>query len=147
MRPEAIVVSGLYVYPVKSCAGTALQVAQLGPRGIAHDREFMIVDPNGEFLTQREVPRLALIRPARACDGLELSAPGMPPLALRPVAEGQRNMVRIWRDHLLAIDQGPLVADWLSTFLHMPCRLVRQADDVVRVGRVDRGRALSQRSP
>jgi uncharacterized protein YcbX len=130
-----MVVTGLYVYPVKSCAGTALTVAQLGPRGIVHDREFMIVDPNGAFLTQREVPRLALIRPARASEGLELCAPGMPPLALRPVADGQNIMVRIWRDHLLAVDQGRVVADWLSTFLHTPCRLVRQADDVVR--RVD----------
>ena len=58
-------VTALNVYPVKSCAGTPLVEARLGPRGIEHDREFMLVDPSGRFLTQREVPRMALVRPAR----------------------------------------------------------------------------------
>src|SRR5262249_48796322 len=58
-------VTALNVYPVKSCAGTALEEATLDRRGIVHDREFMLVDANRRFITQREQPRLALVKPIR----------------------------------------------------------------------------------
>lgn len=132
---SVILVTALNVYPVKSCAGTSLQLARLDARGIMHDREFMVVDTFGEFLTQREAPRLALIRPARTDDLLELSAPGMRPLRIEPVVEGEPRSARLWRDHVEVLDQGQPVAAWLSEFLGMPCRLVRQADNDMR--RVD----------
>lgn len=132
MPADGIVVSGLFVYPVKSCAGTAVQVAELGRRGILHDREFMVVNPDGHFLSQRELPRLALVRPTRTTDALALTAPGMPRLVLSPYVDGDRRQVSVWHDQVGAIDQGPAVADWLSTYLTAPCRLVRQADDAFR---------------
>jgi uncharacterized protein len=132
---SAIVVTELHVYPVKSCAGTPLGLAPLDARGIVHDREFMIVDPEGHFLTQRELPRLALIRPKRTDDVLELSAPAMPPFWLAPVIDGESRTVRLWRDHVAAVDQGRPVAEWLGEFLHVTCRLVRHDDHAVR--RVD----------
>ena len=52
-------VAALNVYPVKSCAGIALAEAQLVETGLAHDREWMVVDPVGHFLTQRDTPRSA----------------------------------------------------------------------------------------
>jgi MOSC domain-containing protein len=137
------VVSQLHVYPVKSCAGTALEVAQLDARGIVHDREFMVIDRYGDFLTQRELPRLALIRPRRTEDLLELSAPGMPLYWLTPLVEGGSTTVRVWRDHVAAIDQGDSVADWLSEFLGEHCRLVRQVDSAIR--HVDRAYATDPR--
>jgi uncharacterized protein len=138
-----ILVTELNVYPVKSCAGTRLDVAHLEARGIVHDREFMVVDASGDFLTQRELPRLALIVPSRSDDALELSAPGMPPFRLAPVVRGELRTVRIWRDQVDAVDQGELVSDWLSEFLHVNCRLVRQADNAVR--RVDPAYATDPR--
>ena len=140
---SAIVVTQLHMYPVKSCAGTPLDVAQLDDRGIVHDREFMVVDREGDFLSQRELPRLALIRPTRTDDLLELSAPGMPLFRLTPVVEGGRMAVRIWRDHVDGVDQGESVAEWLSDFLRQDCRLVRQADDAIR--HVDRAFATNPR--
>ncbi len=58
-----ISVSALYFYPIKSCAGIPLEMAEIGPRGIQGDRAFMLVDLSGRFITQREQPRMALIRP------------------------------------------------------------------------------------
>jgi MOSC domain-containing protein len=130
-----IVVTELHVYPVKSCAGTPLDSARLDSRGIVHDREFMVVDAAGDFLTQREVPRLALIVPARTDNLLELSAPGMSSFRLRPVMQGGPTTVRVWRDHVAAVDQGELVSEWLSEFLRVTCQLVRQAEGAIR--RVD----------
>jgi hypothetical protein len=125
-------VDGLYHYPVKSCHGTSLDVAEVGPRGIVADRQWMIVDANNEFLTQRELPRLALVRP-RLIDGvLEMTAPGMPPLTVSPDVRSERTQVTVWRDRCAAIDEGAHAAEWLSTFLDVPCRLVRIPDDEKR---------------
>jgi uncharacterized protein YcbX len=125
-------VTGLYVYPVKSCAGTALDRAELGPRGILHDREFMVVSPDHRFLTQRELPCLALVHPTITASGLRLEAEGMSPLAHCPTDAGPRHQVVVWRDTVPAVDQGNAVADWFSTFLQTSVRLVRMPADVVR---------------
>ncbi len=126
------IVTGLYVYPVKSCRGIALEQATLDARGIVHDREWLVVDDASRFLTQREVPRLALIRPTLADDALHLEAPGLPPLRLPYGGGGAVRAVTIWRDTCPALDQGDAAAAWLSDFLGHRCRLVRFADDHVR---------------
>jgi uncharacterized protein YcbX len=127
------VVTGLFIYPVKSCAGTELAQADLGPRGIMHDREYMLVDRNARFLTQRELPRLALIRPLLLEDGLQLTAETMPRHRLRATEAGPRLDVTVWRDTVAAVDQGDAVADWLSAFLNASVRLVRLPSDSVRL--------------
>ena len=124
-------VTALNVYPIKSCGGTALDAAEFGRRGIVHDREFMIVDANRRFLTQREQPRFALIRPDRTDSTLTLQAPGMSRFVLEPT-DGVRYPVTIWRDCVMAADQGDRVAEWLSEYVGATCRLVRMPDDVVR---------------
>jgi uncharacterized protein YcbX len=128
---DVVMVTGLYCYPVKSCAATPLDRAELGPRGILHDREFMVVGPDHRFLTQRELPRLALIRPTRTAESLVLGAPGFS-LLEHPVTDGPRYDVVVWRDTVAAVDQGDIVAEWFSEFLQTPVRLVRLACDVVR---------------
>ena len=138
-----ITVSALYRYPIKSCAGAALDRAEIGPRGIRHDREYMVVEAaTGEFLTQRELPRMALIRPTIADAILRIEAPGMPSIEVPPLREGAAREVVVWRDACRAVDQGDGVASWLGTFLGADCRLVRMADDHVR--RVDPVYATSE---
>ena len=125
-------VRGLYHYPIKSCRGTSLDVAAVGARGIVADRQWMVVDADGHFLTQRELPRLALIEPSLRNGLLEISAPNMPTLSV-PVGEaGERVDVVVWDDRCVAVDHGADVAAWFSQVLDTPCRLVRIADDEVR---------------
>ncbi|MGZ8867288.1 MAG: MOSC N-terminal beta barrel domain-containing protein, partial [Thermoanaerobaculia bacterium] len=69
-------VSALYVYPIKSCRGTALQSAAVGRRGILHDREFMIVDGDGLMLTQRAYPRMVFVAPSITGEELAIDIPG-----------------------------------------------------------------------
>ena len=88
-------VDGLYFYPVKSCRGTSLDAAEVGPRGIVADRQWMIVDEKREFLSQRELPRLALVSPRLVDDILEISAPGMPLLTVSPTAGRDRTDVTV----------------------------------------------------
>lgn len=122
-----ITIASLFVYPVKSCRGIALLQARLTPRGLQYDREWMVVSRDGRFLTQREAPRLALVGTALHDDHLELSAPGLPPLAvpLQRPARAAPIEVTVWRDHVLAVDEGQAAADWFGGHLHRDVRLVR----------------------
>lgn len=139
----AISVTGLFCYPIKSCAGTALDQAEVEPRGMEHDREFMLIDArSGIFLTQRELPRMALIQPELATGSeLRVSAPGMPELVTPVRHEGGQRSAVVWHDRCPAIDQGEEAARWFSSFLEHDCRLVRMAEDYVR--RVDPTYAVS----
>ena len=138
---STIHVSGLYVYPVKSCAGISLHGALVGRRGFENDRQYMLTGPSGLFLTQRELPRLALVSPSLAPAGLLLQAPGVAPLLITSADGGARRSVVVWRDQCEAVDQGDHAAAWFSAFLSAPVRLVRMAEDFSR--KVNRDYALS----
>lgn len=126
-------ITALTLYPIKSCAGISLPAATVTQAGLSHqgvhDREWMLVDGAGQFLTQREHPRMALIRPAIQDGQLRLQAAGMQPLELALVTSNPessaRVTVQVWDDALPAFDCGTDAASWFSTFLGLPCRLVR----------------------
>jgi uncharacterized protein YcbX len=119
-------IAALFVYPVKSCRGIALTQAELTPRGLRHDREWMVVTPEGRFLTQRELPRLALIAPEIADHELQLQAPGAGSIAVAlDDGAGPSREVTVWDDTVLARDEGDAAARWLSDFLRRSVRLVR----------------------
>ena len=107
----------LWVYPVKSCAGIQLPEAELTDTGLLYDRAWMVVDAEGEFVSQRELPRMALIQPSFRMGQLMLRAPGMLSLHLGlDVAEGPLK-VRVWDDAVDACDMGDVAAQWFSDFL------------------------------
>jgi uncharacterized protein YcbX len=132
------VLSELVLYPIKSCAGLSVGQATLTEAGLTalgvHDREWMLVTQEGQFLTQREFPRMALVVPHVEGDVLRVEAPGMAPLSL-PLAHdpaAPARAVRIWDDTLDAADCGDAAAAWFSQALGGACRLVRFCPDVVR---------------
>ncbi len=131
---NAETLSGLYVYPIKSCAGISLQRSDLNATGLRHDRRWMLVDETGEFMSQRAHPRMALISTRLAPEHLIVGAPGMPELEI-PLQQGPGNLidVRVFGD----TNRGTLVdgeADrWFSEFLEFPCRLVHKPDDDLRL--------------
>ena len=121
------------IFPVKSLGGCEVATAGVERMGLENDRRLIVVDPQGMFLTQREYARMALIKPLLTPESLSLSAPGMQPLCVPIRSKGQRMLVEIWSSSgVESIDQGDLVAEWLSEFLQMPARLVRMADDYLR---------------
>lgn len=131
MRP--VTVTGLHVYPVKSCRGIALRASEVEERGLRYDRRWMLVDSHGVFLTQRQHHRLALVGVHLDADGLRLSAPGREELRI-PVDEGNgdRVSVRIWNDTVQAALVGHGSQQWFSAFLGFPTRLVFMPEDVRR---------------
>ena len=136
--------SQLLLYPIKSCAGMPVQEATLLESGLAahgvHDRDWMLVTEQGQFLTQREFPRMALIKPRPDGGMLRVSAPHMADLLL-PLAwdaDAPARTVQIWDDSVDAADCGDAASGWFSEALatqqRMPqqIRLVRFHHDVVR---------------
>jgi hypothetical protein len=121
----AATVAALFIYPVKGCRGIALSSARVTGRGLEHDREWMVVDADGRFVSQRTEPRLATITAAITPTSLRLTAPGAGPLALPLEQTGVTSPVTVWRDTVPGIDQGPAAAAWLSARLAGAYRLVR----------------------
>ena len=123
-------IARLFVYPIKSCAGVELPEVLLTETGLEFDRAWMVVDAQGEFVTQRELPRMALVQPTLKHMEMVLRAPGM--LALHVAFDRVEKPVRVkvWRDEVAAYDMGDIAAQWFSDFLSEPgkpqtLRLVR----------------------
>ena len=120
--------SGLFIYPVKSLRGIELSSAEIDPLGLVGDRRFLIVDELGRQLTQRPLPRMALIETELTSRDLILRAPKVDACVI-PLHSTEPSCVKtvsVWKsENLLADDCGPNSAEWLTSFLGVTCRLVR----------------------
>ena len=122
------VISQMFIYPVKSCAGIEVSESELTETGLRHDREWLIVDQNGQFLTQRQIPHMVWITPRLPEDALYLRAPDHEEIKVPFSQTGVPKQVTVWRDTLLGDDMGDQVAHWLDQFLAVPgknYRLIR----------------------
>ena len=131
------VITSLVVYPIKSCAGVAVQEALLVDTGLEFDRAWMVVDDKGEFLTQRELPRMALVQPQLKHYEMVLRAPGMLALHVKLDEVEAPVRVRVWDDDVAAFDMGAIAAQWFTDFLGVRCRLVRFDPDHQRLSSRD----------
>lgn len=149
----AFTLAGVYVHPVKSCAGIAVREALLIETGLEFDRAWMLVDPSGEFVSQREQPRLALVRPTLRQHDMVLRAPGMLALHVALDAVEAPCRVRVWDDEVAAYDMGDLAAQWFSDFVGTRLRMVRFDPDHKRLsnkrwsGDIDAENAFSDGFP
>ena len=133
-----MIVSELYVYPIKSCQGIRLKQAEVTPKGFLWDREMMVVTRRGKFLTQRQFPQLAKAQITLDGDRIFLSTEdnSLPTLTFTASLQGAEIAVEIWRDNTVGIDQGDEVAAWFHRLLELDkdkeCRLVRQSAKHIR---------------
>lgn len=123
-KRREIKLEAIWVYPVKSCKGILVDKWPITSRGLQYDREFMVTDANGKFLSQRSHPKMALIE----CfidserDILRLSAPGLAPLEIslnNLLNHTERDIldVTVWGDVCKAYDMGMDCANWFNRFL------------------------------
>lgn len=118
-------ISRLFVYPIKSCAGVEVKEAILLDTGLEFDRAWMVVDAHGHFLTQRELPRMALVKPQLKHFEMVLRAPGMLALHIQLDEVEAPCRVTVWDDEVPAYDMGLIAAQWFTDFLGQTARLVR----------------------
>ncbi|MBT8056956.1 MAG: MOSC N-terminal beta barrel domain-containing protein [Gammaproteobacteria bacterium] len=123
-------ITALTLYPVKSMRGIDVTQGTLTPRGLVHDRRFMVVREDGRFVTQRDVPKLALVRTALEHEGVVLSREDFGRTQVPfDRKEGRTVHTRVWGDACVTTDQGDELSRWLTAALEStnPLRLVAMA--------------------
>lgn len=131
-----VVVSQLWIYPIKSLSGISLDSVQLEKRGFQYDRRWMLVDKDNRFITQRQYPKMTLIVPELGDFGLQLRAPDMP-LLIIPYPDPQIELyeeveVLCWDDMVSALHINNAIDNWFSEFLDTDCQLVYMPDESLR---------------
>lgn len=116
--------SQLWSYPIKSCAGLSTSRTRITPAGPALDREWMLTDAAGQFLTGRWHRKLVLVKALPTIDGLSLQAPDMPDLLVRRVLFNRLRQTGVWAYRFDAW-WGDVTADqWFSHYLGLSARLL-----------------------
>lgn len=128
-----LTLTGLYLYPIKSAGGIAVGTWPVDEFGLRYDRRWMVVDEAGEAVTQREHPRLALVRTSIQGDRLRVAAPGQPPLdlPLEPVGRVTTTAM-VWGDACASSWMGERAARWFSQALGVSCSLVHMPAETGR---------------
>lgn len=119
------VLSQIFIHPIKSTRALSLTQARVEPMGLEHDRRWMLIRPDGSFITGRESPSLVLVSAVPTEGGLQLAAPGLPELRVQaPPADAPRQEVTIWSDRCSAARVGEAADRWFSQYLGEPVTLV-----------------------
>lgn len=121
------IVKEIYIYPIKSLPGIKLNKCLVTAYGIAHpdnpsiaDRKWMIVTETGQFMTQRQIPRMALIQPRLHKDCMTLSAPNKSDLHIPMQATSEKITCRVWGQDVPGYLYDTKIGEWLSDFLGKP---------------------------
>jgi len=123
----------IFIYPVKSLAGIAIESARVTPLGLENDRRWMIVDSQGRFITQRLYPQLSQIKTSIESDQIvltPLTGEGITlPLTLevRPT-----RTVKVWHDQVESMPMSDAENQWVSEYLDIDCQFVYMPDSTVR---------------
>ncbi len=124
----------IYIYPIKSCAGIRVSQWPVTQKGLKYDRQWMIIDQNGQFLSQRKLPQMALIQPTVLDQQLALSAPKMEQIkfSIKTTDISEVIQTHIWQDQCRAKPVSTELDQWLSDFLKINSRLVCQDQNNIR---------------
>jgi uncharacterized protein YcbX len=128
-------ITGLFIYPVKSMKAISLAQAQLTSKGLQHDRLWMVVRTNGRFVTQRDIPQLALVHTSLTDEGVVLSMDGHDSITVPfDLYDGDQIETKVWGDVCQTVDQGEAISQWLTRALGTedPLRLVRMKSEFSR---------------
>ncbi len=123
---------GITLYPIKSVRGVELSEVSIGPRGLLNDRDWMLVDANGRFVSQRTLGAMAQLVAHATFNGLVIEHARCTPLEVARPVTGPPREVQVWDDRVLAYDAGDAAADWLGSLFGQPLRLVWMPPQTLR---------------
>ncbi|HZX03525.1 MOSC domain-containing protein, partial [Kribbella sp.] len=128
-------VAALTYYPVKGLAGIPVESAEVGPTGLRDDRLFMLVEPDGTFLSQRKLPAMATLHASLSGDVLRLSGPAAPDLEIPIRYDGKRRDVSLFGKWFgQGVVQDPDADAWFTERLGTTAALVRVTPEHERAG-------------
>lgn len=123
-------ISEIWVYPIKSLGGIALEKAQVQAKGLRYDRRWMLIDDNGVAMTQRDFPQMALFKPEIVNDKIIVTykqsgkAIASVEFSSTIAASNDGLTATVWSDDVTVLEVDPEVSQWFSHHLHTACRLV-----------------------
>lgn len=125
--------SNIFIYPIKSLPGIALQTALTEMRGLKYDRRWMLIDSNNRFISQREFPKLTLLNIQLSEPTIKVTDNELGTLQFS-IEDSNNNLlsVQVWDDQFLASEVSSHANDWFSDYLKSPVRLVKITDASVR---------------
>uniref|UniRef100_A0A7N9C817 Molybdenum cofactor sulfurase n=1 Tax=Macaca fascicularis TaxID=9541 RepID=A0A7N9C817_MACFA len=140
-----LVVTNLYLYPIKSCAAFEVTRWPVGNQGLLYDRSWMVVNHNGVCLSQKQEPRLCLIQPFIDLQQriMVIKAKGMEPIEVPLEENSEQTQIRhsrVCADRVNTYDCGEKISSWLSTFFGRPCHLIRQSSNFQRNAKKKHGK-------
>ncbi|MDB5146634.1 MAG: hypothetical protein JWQ57_654 [Mucilaginibacter sp.] len=128
-----LLISELFIYPIKSLGGIAVKSAGVTRRGLKYDRRWMLVDEHNRFLTQREHAQMALLKVHIEAEGLLVTHPSKDPVTIPYQYNGQvKQEVAIWDDTCTGVYVNDEIDAWFSDALGIKCRLVYMPDETER---------------
>ena len=127
-------ISEINIYPIKSLSRISLESAKISDRGLEHDRRWMLINRESNFLSQRTYPKMATIQVEIAPDGLVVSESSAGKLSI-PFEPVKPRVVRstIWRNRCRTLAYEDSVNEWFSDVLGGDVRLVRMPDSTKRL--------------
>ncbi len=128
-----MVVSQINIYPVKGLGAVSLKSAMACSTGFELDRQWMLVNEQHRFLTQREIPGMALLRPSIDQGRIEIQNSNGGISFDRDEVSGKLVQTTVWDDPAQTIEVNPLVSQWFSDTLHHKVKLVRHAGQDARM--------------
>ncbi len=129
-----LTVHSLHIYPIKSCGGISVQNTAIDKYGFENDRRWLLVDENGQFITQRDCSELSLVQPE--IDGEILKVTFKKSTIEIPIQAKTEHQfyTSVWDSEQLSVyDEGNAAADFFSEAIKGKCRLVRRSESYERV--------------
>lgn len=133
MQPYTL--TDIFIYPIKSLGGIRVNEAVIEKRGLQYDRRWMLIDARGNFLSQRQLPEMALLQVALQENGLEVTHKQGKMAALQvpfTANDEKSKLVSIWDDVCFAFEVTPEANAWFSEALGFECKLVHMPDHALR---------------
>ena len=121
-------IKSLHIYPIKGMGGIELQEAILLERGMQYDRRWMLVDMDGEFITQRTVARIALFQ-CKIDTELHVSYEGSSISMDLEEYSDVKILTTVWENEVYAYEVNTNISEWFSIQLDISCRLVKMANE------------------
>ncbi|WP_114751721.1 MOSC domain-containing protein [Pleomorphovibrio marinus] len=128
-------IKDIYIYPIKSLGGIRVESAKVLEKGFVHDRRWMLVDKNGDFMTQRKTSHMVLLQTDLTTEGVKVFHKHHPKESmLLPFSaeKADRKVVRVWEDEVNAFTFGGEVNQWFSEMLGLKCELVHMTEQTDR---------------
>jgi uncharacterized protein YcbX len=121
-------VSEIWIYPVKSLGGIRLSSAKVLPKGLEHDRRWMLIDGDNKFMTQRIYPMMALFKLSFVSGNFMIRHSDQ---SIDLPFSHDDNLITaiVWDDTVEVYEVSRKHSNWFSSILGINCRLVSFPED------------------